>query len=588
MRKAKPDPAFESALRLHRAGQLAQAAEAYKKLLKLRPAHVSALSNLGIILRQQGEFDAAKSTFERALRHAPNDGMTWSNLANLYLSMGKKEEAVETARRAISAMPGLAAAHDNLGYALFLARRFDEAEQSLLRAVELNPRYANAWNNLGQVYQRQSRLAEAAAAYQQAVSLDPSMVFPFSNLLFCMHFGRQWSNQDIFAAHVDWARQFEAPILVLPPVGTRPTRSAGERPRIGFMSPDLFRHPVTVFLKPLIAYWPHDRFDLGFFASVRAADDKTGWFKEQSSYWCDIYSMDDKAAAYAIAEWAPDVLIDLAGHTGGSRLRVMAYRPAQLQISWLGYFDTTGMKSVDYVIADPVSVPPALDHLFVEKVLRMPDGFACFDPPTDAPDPGPLPALANGFVTFGSQNQLAKITEDVIALWAELLKRVPTARLFFQAMAFNDLSARQKYLQAFGQLGIDSSRIELLPATNPVGILDNYRRIDIALDPFPCAGGTTTCESLWMGVPVISLLGDRFGGRHSASHLTNVGLGSLVAGNSEEYLVIASSLASDLQALADLRAGLREQMRASPLCDGKRFARYFAELLDSVLVSAKT
>jgi predicted O-linked N-acetylglucosamine transferase (SPINDLY family) len=289
------------------------------------------------------------------------------------------------------------------------------------------------------------------------------------------------------------------------------------------------------------------------------------------------------AAAQAVASWRPDVLIDLAGHTGGGRLRILAYRPAPVQMSWLGYFDTTGMRSVDHVIADPVAVPAELEKYFSEKVLRLPHGFVCFDPPAGAPEPGPLPALANGFITFGSQNQLAKITDDVVLLWAGVLQRVPTARLFFQARAFNDRTARERYAKAFAGLGVDPERIDFLPATSPQGMLANYGRFDIALDPFPCTGGTTTCESLWMGVPVVTLLGDRFGGRHSASHINNVGLGQLIAASPEQYLDIAVSLAADTLALAEIRQGLRGRMRVSPLCDGQRFANDFADLLLGVL-----
>lgn len=579
MKSNKPDQAFDAALRLHRSGRLEDAAEAYRKIIMRRPAHAAALCNLGVILRKNGQFEAAREMYARSLRYAPRDGSTWSNLSGLLWSMGRKDEALQAARKAVMLAPSLPAAHDNLGNVLFQKLCFDEAEAALLNAIVLSPEFANAWNNLGQVYQRQSRLADAAGAYQRAVLLDPAFDIAFSNLLFCMHFGRQWQTPEIFSAHLRWGQQFERSPLAHAPIYSFRDRVEGSRPRVGFISPDLFRHPVSVFLKPLIAHWPQDKFELGFFASVRAPDDMTDWFKEQAAHWCDIYSMNDAAAAKAVASWQPDILIDLAGHTGGGRLRLLAHRLASVQMSWLGYFDTTGMKSVHYVIADPVSVPTELEKYFTEKVLRLPHGFVCFDPPESAPEPGPLPALTNGFITFGSQNQLAKITEDVLFSWAELLRCLPRARLLFQAMAFNDSTAREKYTLAFVRLGIEPGRIEFLPATSPKGILANYRRIDIALDPFPCTGGTTTCESLWMGVPVVTLIGDRFGGRHSASHITNVGLGQLVASSPDQYLAIAAALGSDIPRLADIRHGLRERMRTSPLCDGQRFADDFAELL---------
>lgn len=575
----KKDVALEAAVQHHRGGRLAEAEEAYRKILRLRPNHLTALANLGVILRGRGAYADARSLYERVLAINPQDGLTWSNLASLNIAEGRQEEAVAAAQHATQYAPQLATAHDNLGYALFLVNRFEAAEEALLKSVTLDPKSANAWNNLGQVYQRQGRLAEAAAAYQHAVSLAPTFSLPFSNLLFCMHFGSQWSTEQIHAAHVEWGQRFDT----APKYVSSATFNRNDKPRIALVSADLFHHPVSVFLKPLIAHWPYDQFELGFFASVKRADDTTAWYRDQADYWQDIAADSDALAARKIADWQADVLIDLGGHTGGSRIRVLSHRPAPVQISWLGYFDTTGMKSVDYLIADPVCVPPALDRFFTEKVLRLPDDFVCFAPPAGVSEPGPLPALANGYVTFGSQNQLAKVTDEVIALWARVLQAHPTARFLFQAKPFGDAGTVEIYAKKFASHGIDPARIEFQPALPQTAILDNYRRIDLALDPFPCAGGTTTCEALWMGVPVVTLIGDRFGGRHSASHLSNVGLPQFIAHDKNQYLAIVDRCASTLEGLAMVRANLRAHMRQSPLCDGIRFARNFAALLTQVI-----
>lgn len=581
--KNKADPAFEAAVALHRAGKHEQAAIAYQKILRLRPNHSSALTNLGSLQRRQGDFKAARESFERSLKNDPKNGHTWINLCNLHLSLGLNAEAIEAGRESVKHAPSNAIAFDNLGYALYLELQFPEAEEYLLQALKLNPQFANAWNNLAGLYQRQNRLAEAANAYQHAVQLDPSFTMAFSNLLFCMHFGHQWSRETIFQTHLQWGQRFEAPLLSRAPLVEKGTPRVGRLPRIGFISPDLYQHPVADFLRPLIAHWPHEQFDLCFFASVKKTDHFSDWFRERSTLWCDIYSLNDEAAARKVAENNIDILIDLTGHTGGGRLLVMAHRAAPVQINWLGYFDTLGMQSVDYILADPICVSPELEHLFVEKVLRMPHGFACYDAPKMPIEPGPLPACSNGYITFGSQNQLAKVTDEVLALWCELLRRIPNARLHFQAKAFNDEAIKLHYAELFQAAGIDVTRIDFLPATNKTGILNNYRAIDIALDPFPCAGGTTTCESLWMGVPVITLLGDRFGCRHSASHLHNVGLQNCIATNSEQYLQLAQSLAADITSLANLRAVLREKLSSSALCDGALFARNFAENLQLAL-----
>ena len=389
--------------------------------------------------------------------------------------------------------------------------------------------------------------------------------------------------KEIYDYHLQWAQRFEAPLLARPALHQRAQVPSGQRPRIAFISPDLYAHPVALFLRPLIANWPHERMELGFYASVKRRDDATRWFEQQASFWCDIGRMDDEQAAQRIANDGVDVLIDLSGHTGESRLRVLAHRPAAVQASWLGYFDTTGMQSVDYLIADGVCVTPQMEQFFTEKVLRLPEDFVCFDPTIDAPEITPLPALSRGHITFGSQNQLAKVTDEVIDLWAKVLLQNPSSRLMFQAKAFNDSEMVQRYRAKFAQRGVGAARIDFLAGGSRQQILHNYCQFDIALDPFPCAGGTTTCESLWMGVPVVTLLGERFGGRHSASHLSTAGLKHLIALDSQQYLAIVQSLCADLPALARLRAGLRDRMKASPLCDGTRFARNFEELISGII-----
>jgi len=578
----RPDPAFDAALALHRAGKLEQAAQAYRRILKLRPGHSGALNNLGIACRKLGLFDEARLCLERA---SVNDPQALSNLASLENNLGRFREAAVAAQRATELMPTLAAAHDNLGFALFRLNAIGQAHQALSQAVALDPRSANAWNNFGQVLQRQSRLGDAAQAYRKALELDSSYDLAASNLLFCMHFDDVWTPEQIFEAHVQLGTRFERSVAGQGVKYLRMAVPHGQRPRVAFISADLCNHPVSMFLRPLIAHWPHHKMELGFYSSVKRPDESTSWFEERADFWCDILSMTDEKAAQRIAQDGVDVLIDLSGHTGDSRIKVLAYRPAARQMGWLGYFDTTGMQSVQYLLADAVCVTPQMEHLFTEKVLRMPDDFACFEPPAQAPAVSALPALSNGFVTFGSQNQLAKVTNAVLDLWAQVLAQEPTSRLLFQAQAFNDDAVLQRYRAQFVERGVDLSRIDFLPGASRMQILQNYGRVDIALDPFPCAGGTTTCESLWMGVPVVTLLGDRFGGRHSASHLSAVGLQGMVAQGARQYLEIVRTLCADMQALSQLRSGLRDQMLRSALCDGPRFAYNFEKIISSIIAS---
>jgi predicted O-linked N-acetylglucosamine transferase (SPINDLY family) len=543
---------------------------------------VSALVNSGAVSNSLGKYDDALSFYQAALKLNPQHGDAWTNLCNLHLTQGRFKDAVQAGIRATQYAPRNPNAHANLSLSQFLTNDYEAAGQSARVALAIDPEHANAWNNLGQVLQRQSRLAEAVDAYREALKHDPHLKFAHSNWLFCMHFDGRWSPQQIFENHVQWAQRYEAPLLAKP----SKFRQGGpmrRRPRVAFISPDLFAHPVGYFLRPLIEHWPHERLELGFYASVKRPDASTEWFKSKAEFWCDILPMADEQAADRIAQDGVDVLIDLSGHTGQSRLRVLAYRPAPVQVSWLGYFDTTGMSSVQYVIADATCVTPEMERYFTEKVVRLPDDFACFDPMIDAPQPTELPALKNGYITFGSQNQLAKINDEVLQLWAQVLGRVTGSRLKFQAQAFNDPEVVERYARKFEELGVDLGRIDFLPGMSRQQVLNNYGQMDIALDPFPCAGGTTTCEALWMGVPVVTLIGDRFGGRHSASHLRAAGLSQMVANNQADYLGIVGRLSQDWPALAKLRAGLREQVRVSPLCDGSRFAHHFGELVGNLL-----
>jgi len=277
-----------------------------------------------------------------------------------------------------------------------------------------------------------------------------------------------------------------------------------------------------------------------------------------------------------------DILFDLAGHTARNRLLVFARKPASIQITWIGYEGTTGLAAMDYILADRCAIPEGVEKYYREKVLRLPEVYVCYAPPADAPAVGPLPALTRGQVTFGSFNNLAKINPQVVAAWAEILRRVPEARLVLKYRGLNDAGTRCRYTELFAAQGIESARLELLAWSAYAEMLAEYQRIDIALDPFPFSGGVTTCEALWMGIPVITWPGETFAGRHSLSHLSNIGLTETIARDLDEYVKLAAALAGDLSRLARIRAGLREQVASSPLCDGERFAANLMSLLRAV------
>jgi predicted O-linked N-acetylglucosamine transferase (SPINDLY family) len=575
------DTQFDLAVRLHRDGRLADAEAGYRRVLHLQPAHPGALSNLGALLRRTGRYAEAVATLEKAVSVSPGMAGAWSNLCNLYRDVGRIPEAVTAGYRATELAPSDVPALSNLGNALFHADRFDEAKVALERALAIDPNYPNAWNNLGNVHQRQCRIDEAIACYERAMRLDPGHVTAHSNALFCMHFTPRYSPQEIGDAHRAWAAQHEAPLAArrLP---ERPIDLQAPVLKVGMLSADLREHPVADFLKPLVRNWPAQRLSLHLYSAATSHDAMSRWFQTQAAGWRHVAGMDDEALAHQIRSDGIDVLIDLTGHTANHRLLAFARRPAPVQATWLGYFDTSGMAAMDFLIADPICVRPDEGGRYAEKVVCLPQDFVCYEPPADAPEVGPLPAKTAGVITFGSQNQLAKVTDEAIRLWAQLILEIPNSRLLLGGKAFNDESTKAGFLEKFTAAGLSGERLVLRPGTSKLGVLATYNEIDIALDPFPCAGGTTTCEALWMGVPVVSLYGERFGGRHSASHLAAVGVGGFVTRDAKAYRTLAQRLACDLPSLAGLRASLREQMRRSPLCDGAAFAANFLKAVETM------
>jgi predicted O-linked N-acetylglucosamine transferase (SPINDLY family) len=297
------------------------------------------------------------------------------------------------------------------------------------------------------------------------------------------------------------------------------------------------------------------------------------------SEWQDVFHVSEEQLAARIRKDQIDILFDLDGHSGRERLLVFARKPAPLQITWAGYVGTTGLAAIDYLLADRWHVPKDSEAFCREEVLRMPNGYVCYQPPSYSAEVAPLPAEQNGFVTFGSFNQPTKTNRHVVALWARVLKRVAGSRLLLKHRGFDDAAIREPILREFAAEGVDTARIELQGKSPHAALLAEYQRIDIGLDTFPYSGGLTTCEALWMGVPIVTLPGQTFAGRHSLSHLSNVGLTQTITASEQEYVDCAAALAGDLPRLAELRRALRQQMAASPLCDCRRFALDWSDLL---------
>jgi predicted O-linked N-acetylglucosamine transferase (SPINDLY family) len=554
-------------------GTFAAAEESLRRALALRPDHPPSLSNLAFALQRQGRPAEAAEVASRALAIQPAFVDARVNLSHALLALGRWAEAEGELRRVLAARPELFEAQVNLGRALQSLGRLDEAETAYRAAVRLRPQAAEALSNLGNVLSDQGRLDEAADAYARALDLAPGLASAFSNRLLSLNYDAARPAEEIFAAHRAYGERLAAP-LGTGSAAHANSRDPGRRLKVGYVSPDFRNHSCAFFLLPLIEAHDRTQVEVVCYAAVRAPDATTERFRAAADLWRDVVALDDAALAERVRADGIDILVDCAGHTAGNRLPAFARRPAPVQATWLGYPNTTGMDAIAYRLTDGIADPPGVaDRLATETLVRLPTGFLCYRPSVEAPEVAPPPSAAAGFVTFGSFNNLTKVTPPVVATWTRLLDAVPGSRLFVKARALADPPTAKRFLARFAAHGVPAERIDLAPRTpTQRDHLAQYGRVDVALDTFPYNGTTTTCEALWMGVPVVTLAGDRHAGRVGASLLGHLGLGDLTAGDTDAYAALAATLAGDPGRLATLRAGLRPRLAAAPLTDARRFA----------------
>jgi predicted O-linked N-acetylglucosamine transferase (SPINDLY family) len=560
-------------LALLQQGRTYDAVLSFRQAVFLEPNLVQAHNNLGMALLSQGFEDNAVDCFRQAVQLEPGLAHAHNNLGMALWRQGRDDEALDCFRQAVDLQPDLAEAQNNLGSALAARGCAEEAVSCYERAVQLDPGHAEALCNLGNAYKDQGLLSEAIACYRAAVRERPADPRIHSNLLLAMHYKAGADPHEILAESQRFAERHAAPLAAeAPPATFRPL--AGRRLRIGYVSPDFREHPVAYFLEPVLGAHDHRAFEVFCYADVPRPDTVTKRFRSYADYWRSLMGFSDAQAAELIRSDGIDILIDLAGHTGGNRLLVFARRPAPIQASYLGYLGTTGLKAIDYYITDANTDPPGLTEAhFQERLVRLPVCGMCFQG-GDAPhvDPQP-PARRSGQVTFASLNHLAKLSEDVLALWLQLLSDVPASRLLLRTG--EGRRGEERIRAAVSDHGLAPERIQLLGRTaSRFDYLKLYSDVDLCLDPFPYNGITTTCDALWLGVPVITLAGRMSVSRYGVRFLRNAGLDELIAPSPEAYLHLAAGLACDLDRLAALRSGLRERMRSSPLGNAALLARH--------------
>jgi len=561
---------------LQRLGRTDEAVACYERALQLKPDLAEAHNNIGLVRQDRGKLEDAVASYRRAIQFRPNYADAHYNLGNVLKIQGHADAAVASYREALRHRPGYGEALNNLGSLLKDHGRLADAIDSFRQALHSKPDSAEVYSNLGAALVEQGEVDAAMECYRRALQLRPDLAGIHSNLLLTLHYQPDVTLRELCEGHAEYERRHAAPLRAT----WKPhqnTREPDRRLRLGFVSPDLRRHAISNFVISFLENLDRGQAEAICYFDWPTPDNVTARFRAASTDWRDVFGWADDRLAEQIRGDRIDILFDLAGHTAHNRLLVFARKPAPIQITWCGYSDTTGLTAIDYILADRYLIPPEAEPYYSERPIRMPEGFLCYTLPGEAPPVSPLPALRRGHVTFGSFNNPAKIGQPVVAVWAEMLRRLPDARLILQYRVMDDPTVSGRMAKLFAGHGIEPGRVELRGRAQD--LLAQYQDVDIALDPFPYTGCTTTAEALWMGTPVITLPGEAFIGRHSLSHLTNVGLTETIADSPAGYVERAVRLAADLPRLAELRAGLRERVAASSLGDGRRFAENLLGLL---------
>jgi protein O-GlcNAc transferase len=553
-------------------GRFSDAVAVANRAITLRPDDAELHTNFAIALLGTEQSDAALSAAQQAVELAPKSPEAQNALGSAYLALRKSKEAVSAFQEAVEAGPDFADAARNLALAYQEGKQLGEAAETYLKATERWPEDAAAYAGLARTQRMMGRSDAAVEAYRRAVLYNPENRRYHSNLLFNLIGSADQDGPSLLAEHRDWHERYASQLEPPAPQQSR-SHDPERRLRIGYVSADFRSHPVGRIVQPVIA--AHDRsvVEVFCYSGTAKPDNLTKETEAACDNWRLANNMQDEAMYDMIGRDEIDILVDLSGHSAKNRLTVFARKPAPVQASWLGYMSTTGLTAIDYYIGDEIHTPEEFDDHFSEKVYRLRRNLTCFNPPDDAPSVAGLPARSAGHVTFGCFGNPGKITDACIDLWAGLLKTVTGSRLILRYQGYEDPVVCRDFTQRFSNVGIEPSRISFEGSTDYRGVLETYNRVDIALDTYPYSGTMTTMEALWMGVPVVTMAGDRTLARQAAGQLSAAGLGELIADDAEAFVSVASSLAYDLARLETYRSSMRSRLSDSPLCDAADLAR---------------
>jgi len=552
-------------------GRTSEALAAHRSAVAADPNSFTAQCNLGALLLKLAQTDEALACFQRGLELNNRYLLAYHGLASALYAQGKLNEALAALNQAAQIAPGDAQAYLNASRMLNEQGRRDEAIQHARRALELDPNLPGAHGNLAVALHLEGRVADALEHHRREVELNPRSSISHSNLLYSLNYNSAFTPQEIFDEHRAWAARHADPLTAASPPHPN-DRSPGRRLRIGYVSPHFFGHAVNFFLDPILASHHHGEFEVFCYSDVLIEDETTGRLRGYADHWRSVRGQGHEEVSRLVREDQIDILVDLTGHIGENRMLVFARKPAPIQVTYLGYQNTTGMQAMDYRLSDAYADPPGeTERWHTEQLVRLPQTFFCYQPSHDAPPVGQPPVLLRGAVTFGSFNNLAKVTPEVLATWAEILRLVPGSRLVL--LGDMNESVERQLRETFTGHGIGADRLDLVRRLARPQYLELIASVDVALDPFPFNGHTTTCDCLWQGVPVVTLSGNTYVSRFGGSGLATLGLHELIAHSKEEYQQIALGLACDLERLKELRATMRETMRRSPLMDYAAFTQ---------------
>lgn len=564
---------LEKGLEAYKNGNLETAKEILLSVLQTEQNIVKAIFTLGLILFSEKKYQKAYTYLKQA-SELTDDPKVLAHYGTVLYRLGKYSEATKQYSAILNQDPNNIGVLNNLCAIKILYGHLSEAFELANRVISIKPDYIDPYINLGNISKDMGNIEESIAFYKKALSIDPSNKIALSNMLLAFHY-RSYDNSTIFNEHIKWEQQ-------VPKINidskSHPL-SLNRKINIGYLSGDFKKHSVSYFIEPILANHNKEEFNIFCYSDVQRPDPVTLKLKGYPVNWRDIYRMYDRDVFSKIQEDKIDILVDLAGHAGNKRLRVFSTGAAPIQITYCGYPDTSGLSNMNYRITDTIADPEGSEMYYTEKLLRMKHSFLCYRPSQKTPQVQPTPAIKNGFTTFGSFNHISKLSDETIKLWAKILQQNKNSRIILKAKQFSDNLTMENFLLKFKKNGVSENRVDLINHTSDHNAhLALYNNIDIALDPFPYNGTTTTCEALWMGVPVITLYGNNHASRVGGTLLTNTGLKSLVVKDKESYFRTAIFLSQNTEQLNSLRLGLRQTFASSPICDGQNFTKELEQL----------